>query len=135
MHRYSYTPHPQFPVGMPLVELQLSHASYSVTVSALVDSGAALNILPFDLGIKLGLDWKRQNFPLDLGGTLTGTQAYAVLLQVQLATFSPIDLAFAWVSRPTPKVQPLLGQVNFLQVFNIHFYGYQQIFEIELRTP
>jgi hypothetical protein len=125
MQRYSYTPHPQFPVGMPLVEIQLSHASYSITVSALVDSGAALNILPFEIGIKLGLDWKRQNFPLDLGGTLAGTQAYAVLLQVQLATFSPVDLAFAWISRPTTEVRPLLGQVNFFQVFDVHFYGYQ----------
>lgn len=38
--RYSYTTHPQFQVGMPLVELQLSQAAYKVTASALVDSGA-----------------------------------------------------------------------------------------------
>lgn len=72
MQRFSYTLHSQFPVGMPLVELQLSHASYRVTAPALVDSGAALNILPFDLGLQLGLDWERQNFPLDLGGTSQG---------------------------------------------------------------
>lgn len=75
MQRFPYTPHPQFPVGMSLVEIQLAHASYRVTASTLVDSGAALNILPFNLGLQLGLDWKRQNFPLDLGGTLAGAQA------------------------------------------------------------
>ena len=42
MQRFPYTPHPQFLVGMPLVEIQLAHASYRVTASALVDSGAAI---------------------------------------------------------------------------------------------
>lgn len=135
MPRFAYTPHPQFPVGMPLVELQLSHASYSVVAPALVDSGAALNILPFDLGLQLGLNWERQTFPLDLGGTLTGAQAYAVLLRVEVAPFPPTDLAFAWVSRPMREVRLLLGQVNFFQRFDVHFYGAQQIFEIELRSP
>jgi hypothetical protein len=134
MQSFSYTPHPQFAVGMPLVALQLSHTSYRVAASALVDSGAALNILPFDLGLQLGLDWERQNFPLDLGGILTGAQAYAVLLQAELAPFPPIDLAFAWVSRPMREVRLLLGQVNFFQVFDVHFYGSQQIFEIDLRS-
>ena len=134
MQRFSYTAPPQFPVGMPLVELQLTHASYRVTTPALVDSGAALNILPFDLGLQLGLDWERQNFPLDLGGTLAGAQAYAVLLRVELASFPPTDLAFAWVSRPMHEVRLLLGQVNFFQIFDVHFYGSQQIFEIDLRS-
>jgi len=134
MQRFSYTPHPNLPIGMPLVELQLSHTAYSVVASALVDSGAALNILPFDLGLQLGLDWGQQTFPLDLGGTLAGTQAYAVLLQVALAPFPSTDLAFAWVSRPMSEVRLLLGQVNFFQVFDVHFYGAQQTFEIDLHS-
>lgn len=132
MQRYSYTPHPQFPVGMPLVEIKLPHTSHNIVASALVDSGAALNILPFDLGLQVGLDWTRQNFPLDLGGTLAGAQAHAVLLKVELAPFPPVDLAFAWVSRPTREVRLRLGQVNFFQVFDVHFYGAQQVFEIDL---
>lgn len=80
MPRYTYTPHPQFPVGMPLIELHFANAAYRTTASALVDSGAALNILPFEIGMELGLKWEQQTFPLDLGGTLSGAQAYAVLL-------------------------------------------------------
>jgi len=134
MQRFSYTPHPQFPVGMPLVAINLSHTSHHIVASALIDSGAALNILPFDLGIQLGLDWKRQNFSLDLGGTLAGAQAYAVLLQIELDSFPPVDLAFAWVSRPMSEVRLLLGQVNFFQVFDVHFYGAQQMFALEMRS-
>jgi len=131
MPRFSYTPNPQFPVGMPLIDIQLSNGSTSLVVSALVDSGAALNILPFDVGVALGLVWEDQTFPIDLGGVLTGSQAYAVLLEGQIVNMQPVRLAFAWVDRPSSEVRLLLGQVNFFQEFDIHFYGNQQLFGIE----
>ncbi|MCZ7670958.1 MAG: hypothetical protein M5U34_29335 [Chloroflexi bacterium] len=62
--RFSYTLNPQIPVGMPLVDIQLSYASKSLMVSALVDSGAALNILPFDVGIALG-NYNQQLFDVE----------------------------------------------------------------------
>ncbi len=132
--RFSYTPNPQFPVGMPLIDIQLSNGSKSLIVSALVDSGAALNILPFDIGIELGLVWEDQTFPIDLGGVLTGSQAYAVLLEAQITNVQPTQLAFAWVNRPSSEVRSLLGQVNFFQEFDIHFYGNQQLFDVEPKS-
>lgn len=132
--RFSYTAHSQFPVGVPLVNIQLSHNTATTTVHAIVDSGAALNILPYDVGISLGLDWDDQTYPLDLGGILTGVQAYAVLLQAEFEPFPPLKLAFAWVNKPSTEVSVLLGQVNFFQEFDIHFYGSQQVFEIALKT-
>jgi len=133
IHRYNYTSNAQLPVGMPLVDLQISHGAASLSASALVDSGSALNILPFDIGTELGLNWDQQTFALDMGGTLSGVEAYAVLLQVELVPFSPVDLAFAWVARPQHEVRLLLGQVNFFQVYDVHFYGHQQFFEIAPR--
>jgi hypothetical protein len=55
---------------MPLIDIQLSSGSNGLVVSSLVDSGASLNILPFDVGIELGLVWEQQTFPIDLGGGL-----------------------------------------------------------------
>lgn len=130
VQRFTYTPHPRFPGGMPSVDLHLSYQKRMLSVSALVDSGAALNILPFDIGIELGLVWKSQTFPLNLEGTLTGTQAYAVLLHAELAPFPSVELAFAWVNRPRPEVRMLFGQVNFFQEFNVYFYGHQHAFEV-----
>ena len=134
MQRFSYTPNPQFPVGMPLIDIQLTNGSNNLIASALVDSGAALNILSFDTGIELGLVWEDQTFPIDLGGVLTGSQAYAVLLEAQITNMQPIQLAFAWVNRPSPEVRTLLGQVNFFQEFDIHFYGNQQFFDVEPKS-
>lgn len=133
LHRYSYTLHPQLPVGMPLVDLRLSHGNASLGTPALVDSGSALNVLPFDIGSELGLDWETQTVALRMGGALAGTEAYAVLIHVELAPFSAVDLAFAWVARPQSEVRLLLGQVNFFQLYDVHFYGHNQFFEIAPR--
>ncbi|MBX3058806.1 MAG: hypothetical protein KF770_20265 [Anaerolineae bacterium] len=128
--RFPYTPHSQFPVGIPLVNISLSNETTTVTVPAVVDSGAALNILPYDVGLSLNLNWDKQTYPLDLGGILTGTRAYAVLLQAKVEPFSPLRLAFAWIDKPGTEVRVLLGQVNFFQEFDIHFYGCDKAFEI-----
>ena len=134
MTRFAYTPFPQFPVGMPLVDIHLSHGSQQLTVPALVDSGAALNILPFDIGTELGFVWAEQTFAIDLGGVLSGTQAYAVLLSAQIADLPSTRLAFAWVNKSSNEIRMLLGQVNFFQEFDIHFYGSHQQFEIGLKS-
>ncbi len=134
MPQFPYTPNSQFPVGMPLIDIQLSNGSSTLIASALIDSGAALNILPFDVGLALGLLWEDQTFPIELGGILSGSQARAVLLEGQIDTLQPAPLAFAWVEHPSLEIRLLLGQVNFFQEFDIHFYGNQQIFTIEPKS-
>jgi hypothetical protein len=129
--RISYTAHLQLPVGMPLLDIQLSNGAISLLVSALVDSGSSLNILPFDVGLELGLVWEEQTFPIDLGGVLAGVQAYAVLLEAQIIDGKPTQLAFAWISSPSSEIRLILGQVNFFQKFDVHFYGSQQFFDVE----
>ena len=132
--RFKYTPIPSFSGDMPFIDIQLTHNNRQSSVSALVDSGSALNILPFDVGLKLGFNWETQTFPLDIGGALKGIQAYAVLVKGKLVPFPSLDLAFAWVSKPSADVPVLLGQVNFFQGFNVFFYGHQQAFEIVPRS-
>lgn len=63
-----------------------------------------------------------------------GTQAYAVLLQAELEGSPPVRLAFAWIKKTSTEVRVLLGQVNFFQEFDVHFYGSQKAFEIALKT-
>jgi hypothetical protein len=121
-------------VGIPLVSIQLAYDATTITVPAVVDSGSALNILPRDIGLSLNLDWDNQTYPLDLGGILSGTQAYAVLLQAKIEPFPPLKLAFAWINKPSTEVRVLLGQVNFFQEYDVHFYGHQKAFEIALKT-
>jgi len=51
---------------MPYIDIQLFHQYHHVTVSALVDSGATLNVLPFDVGVELGLFGMYKHFLLNL---------------------------------------------------------------------
>ena len=132
--QFAYTPVRSFPGGMPFVNLQLGHKGYRISVAGLVDSGSALNILPFDVGLELGLDWEKQEFSLEVGGSLKGIEAYAVLVKANIAEFPSVDLAFAWLRQSSLDVPVLLGQVNFFQEYNVCFYGHRRVFEIVPRS-
>jgi hypothetical protein len=132
--RYPYTPDPAFSVGTPLLEITILNQFKSVTIPALVDSGASLNILPFDIGNALNLNWNEQTYPLDLGGVLKGTQAFAVVLQTEVDGFPPVKLAYAWINKPSSEIKMILGQVNFFQEFDICFYGDQKAFEVRMHA-
>jgi hypothetical protein len=113
------TPVPPFEIPMPFLECSLSSESARIRVSALVDSGATLNIMPYEIGEQLGLVWSEQRLPLDMGGTLGGTRAFAVSLHGQIGSFPPVEMIFAWVERS--NIRMLLGHVNFFQLFRVTF--------------
>ncbi len=127
---FVYTPIPPFSGGMPILNVRLSHDERDMFVPALVDSGAALNILPYDYGLELGFVWEKQRLPLPVGGFMKGADAYAVLVQTRIDPFPPVDLAFAWVEKSSDEVRTLLGQVNFFRFFRVVFEGYHNAFEI-----
>jgi len=133
MQRFPYTPIPPFSVGMPVVDVQLTHKTCSIVTSALVDSGAAMNLLPFECGEQLGFVWEEQLLPLPMGGFLTKAKAFAVPVTLTIDPFPPIELAFAWTNVPETKLRVLLGQINFFQYFKVTFTAYEQHFEISSR--
>ncbi len=116
--------------GLPLIEIALYHERRKKTVSALVDSGAAMSVLPYDTGLELGLVWDKQTVPVDVGGVLKNTPAYGVLLQGEIPPLPPVTLAFAWVHRTSDEIRTILGQMNFFQHYKITFEAYHEIFEI-----
>lgn len=134
MQNFPYRQIENVGVGMPILDIKLDYGSREIVTSALVDSGASLNILPFDIGIELGLVWEQQTYPIQLGGVLQQSKAFAVLLDAHIGNLPTRQLAFAWVNRPSSTIRTLLGQVNFFQEFDVHFYGSKQAFSIELHS-
>ncbi len=118
------------PGGLPFVDLTLTHAGQSIAKPALVDSGSTINILPYEDGLDLGLSWEVQRVLLKSEGFLKGTSTYAVLLTAQLATFSPVQLAFAWTRKSRDEIRLILGQTNFFQHFEVTFRGREGSFTI-----
>ncbi|EDN66012.1 conserved hypothetical protein [Beggiatoa sp. PS] len=135
--KYHYTRSSSFPHlrgGLPLIEIALHHQKHEITISALVDSGAAMSVLPYDTGLELGLIWEEQRVPVDVGGVLKDTPAYGVLVQGKLSPFPPVTLVFAWVHRTSAEIRTILGQMNFFQHYKITFEAYHDTFEIIERS-
>ena len=133
---YHYTRSPAYPElrgGLPLVDIALYHEGHNCSVTALVDSGAAMSVLPYDIGLELGLVWEEQTIPVDIGGVLKQTPAYGILVRGELASLPPVALVFAWIRQTSREVRTILGQMNFFQQYKVTFEGYNNTFEISAR--
>jgi hypothetical protein len=62
---------------MPLLPLVLSHGKRQKEAVGLLDTGAAVNVLPFSLGEHLGFIWDEEKTPLTLSGNLARLPARA----------------------------------------------------------
>ena len=113
---------------MPLLPMQLIRESNSIEVMGLLDSGSTLNVLPFETGLSLGLDWGSQQVPVRLSGNLSDNDARAVVIHGTVADLPPTRLAFAWTSRTGIPV--ILGQMNFFLEFDIAFFRSRSLFTV-----
>src|SRR5258706_9567918 len=79
----------------PILSVAILTDAKLVNSTGLVDSGADVNVLPFELGNALGLTWGEQRYHLRLSGNLANFDTRVVVLPVQIGTFARVDLAFA----------------------------------------
>lgn len=105
--------------ALPTIPITLSHAGFSVSANALLDTGSAVNLLPYDIGLQLGVIWEEQTVGLPLAGNLAGVDARGVFVYVQIGNLEPVRLAFAWVQ--ASQVPLILGQTNFFREFDVCF--------------
>jgi hypothetical protein len=94
----------------------------------LLDTGAMVNVLPYEIGLELGFVWSQQKVPLDLAGNLGQQEAHAVVVQAVVGQFEPVQLVFAWTKGT--GIPLLLGQVNFFIEFDVCFHRSQLNFEV-----
>jgi hypothetical protein len=121
------------PALMPLLPVRLTRGVTALTDLALVDSGSTVNVLPHDLGLRLGLDWAAHRITIQLGGNLASHPAKAVVLDVVIAGFPSVQLAFGWSSHPDARL--ILGQTNFFAEFDVCFFRSRGEFHVQPHTP
>ena len=92
------------------------------------DSGARISVLPYSLGVQLGLDWHAQRAPLALGGAFASVPAYGIIVEATIGRLSTVRLGFAWAD--SDEIPILLGHFNFFREFEVHFVRAQKYFEI-----
>ncbi|MGC8451480.1 MAG: hypothetical protein ACL9RN_00435 [Cylindrospermopsis raciborskii] len=113
---------------MPYLPLTLTNGNKYLEVMALLDTGASVNVLPYQIGLELGAVWEQQTLELTLSGNLGNNQARGLVLSGTIANFTPILLAFAWTQSPNAPV--ILGHLNFFAEFNVCFYRHELAFEV-----
>jgi len=84
----------------PMLPLTLI-GSKTVSTSGLLDSGAALNVLPFAIGAQLGFNWDQQTRSLELTGNLATVEARIVVVSAIVGSLPPVRLACAWAQTDT----------------------------------
>ena len=114
---------------VPLVPITLIYNNKFLTVSGLLDTGATVNVLPYNIGLQLGLEWEKQTISMNLTGNLANYECHAVLLTGKINDFPSVNLAFAWTK--ADNLSLILGQVNFFLEFDVCFYRSQLLFEIK----
>jgi hypothetical protein len=112
----------------PYLPITLIHQQQSVVTTGLLDTGASVNVLPYSIGVQLGYKWERQTTALTLTGNLAQYEARAVVVQVVVGQFAPVQLVFAWTQ--ATNVPLILGQVNFFMEFDVCFYRSELQFEL-----
>ena len=116
--------------SLPRLPLTLELDRHRVEAVGLVDSGATVNVLPYDTGLQLGGLWEDRKATIKLAGNLGGVVAQPIFVMATIGDLSPIRLVFAW-SRSN-NVALILGQMNFFMEFEVCFFRKQREFEIKL---
>lgn len=78
------------PSALPYAPITLQLGDRKVQVSGLIDSGSTLNVLPFDVGLRLGAVWDEQSVPVRLGGNMAESEARGLVLIGQIEGFPPV---------------------------------------------
>ncbi len=108
------------PDALPQLPLSLAYRGSSVEVSALLDTGASVNVLPYSTGVQLGAVWEEQTTSVVLAGNLASVEARGLLVSAQIGNFDPIRLVFAWSLSDDASL--LLGRMNSFLEFDVCFY-------------
>lgn len=116
---------------MPYLPLILSLNGQSLNAEGLLDTGASVNVLPYDLGLQLGLIWENETLSVLLAGNLARFEARAVIVDAQIGLFPMVNLAFAWTQ--ATNVPLILGQANFFFEFDVCFFRGRSEFEVCLK--
>ena len=113
----------------PLLAINLGTEQRSMTLNGLLDTGATVNVLPYEAGLELGLVWSEQIRSVQLTGNLARYEARGTILTGIVGQFEPVPLTFAWTR--ASGIPLLLGQVNFFAEFDVCFFRARAAFEVQ----
>lgn len=121
----------------PILDIGLSYkgTSISSSVQALVDSGANLSILHFQLAQHLGFDFKKFGSPKAGGISASGVYKSWILpnpIDVNIYGYN-FSFNFTVIDSPNQIWGCILGQDSIFSVARIDFQKFKNFFELRFR--
>lgn len=113
---------------VPYLPLRLTYQNEDLDVMGLLDTGASVNVLPYQIGLQLGAIWEKQTISIPLAGNLSQQEAKGLLVSAKVGHFPAVNLVFAWAK--VDNIPLLLGRTNFFKEFDVCFYNSQLAFEV-----
>lgn len=113
---------------LPYLPITLNYQNQSISTTGLLDTGSSVNVMPYEMGLRLGAVWERQRLSVPLGGNLARFEARALVLTANIDRFPIVELAFAWTQ--DRNVPLILGHMNFFLAFDVCFYRTELAFEV-----
>lgn len=115
--------------NLPRVPIILRRESHTIETLGLVDSGATIDVMPYEVGLQLGATWDDSKAIVQLAGNLGNQSAIPFFAMVQVGDLPHIQLAFAWTKSLNAPL--ILGQTNFFMEFDVCFYRSKMEFEVQ----
>lgn len=113
---------------LPYLPITLNYQNQSISTTGLLDTGSSVNVMPYEMGLRLGAVWERQRLSVPLGGNLARFEARALVLTANIDRFPIVELVFAWTQ--DRNVPLILGHMNFFLAFDVCFYRTELAFEV-----
>ena len=104
---------------MPYLPIKLTYRDQAVETMALLDTGASVNVMPYEVGLQLGAVWEEQTVPIHLSGNLAQMEARGLVLSGLLLNFPQFCLHLPGHNLERPLI---LGHMNFFAEFDVCFY-------------
>jgi hypothetical protein len=115
-------------VAFPMLPMQLQSKDQAFEEIALVDSGAEMSVLPYDMGLRLGLDWEKAQMGTGLAGRVKPEDSRFVFIDLSVESFKPFKNIFLWVKMNNMRL--IVGQANFLAHFDVLLSARKQEFTL-----
>lgn len=116
----------------PYLPFELLLGENRISAMGLVDSGAAINVLPHGVGLRLGAVWEHQTTPVQLTGNLAAFEVRVLVVSATIGKLPLVRLVFAWTRADSVPV--ILGQINFFLEFDVCFFRSRYRFEVKPKS-
>lgn len=117
--------------SLPFLPITLSIGQSRLSAAGLLDTGAMVNGMPYQMGLDLGAVWEEQTERIKLTGNLSQANARVLTVRATVASFPSVHLRFAWSSSNAAHL--ILGHLDFFLQFDVFFSRSREFFDIQPR--